>query len=217
MGSLFGQTINPSPATSLYNQAYGTGGSVQQQQFLSNLAVATMGSPQGGLGYFQGVPGYQGQMTPDVSQTMLPSVYNSWQPWGAGTSYIANQMSQPGYGQMQQPYQTALQNYSAYGGMGGQPLTNMSNAVQYGGPGGYGTQLLHDMAQYGGTGGPGNYAMSSLLQTGMPSKAGQNMATIANTGTAGTWGGPLQSIAATSPYSLTAPFLTAKAYQPAWT
>lgn len=202
MSGLFGQTVSPTGPTNLYNQAYGPGGSIQEQQFLNNLATQTMGQTTGGIGQFIGLPGYTGPTSPDVGSTILPNVYANWQPWNAGTGYLANFVGGPNAGQPNP-----------------QMAQNMSNMQQYGGIGGYPTTLMHGMAQYGGTGGPGNNAMSTLLQFGTPSAAGQGVANVANTGVSGSWGDPLLARATgkqTPASQYLAPFLTATPYRAGW-
>ncbi len=204
VSGLFGQTVNPNGPTNLYNQAYGPGGSVQEQQFLSDLAIQTMGRDEGGLGQFVGLKGYGGPTSPDVNNTMLPSVYNNWQPWNAGTGYLAAQLGQPG----------------GIGKPSPQMEQYMNNIGQYGGMGGYPTQLMTGMAQYGGTGGLGNKSMSNLAQFGAASAAGQPMADMAKTGVSGSWGNPLLARATGAPTAASnylTPFLTqGTPYRAAW-
>lgn len=191
MGSLFGQQIQPSPVSPIV----GTG---TQSKFLQALFNAATGFDNTSL---TGVPGYPGPTSPDVSKTILPNVFSSWQPWNGGTQFMANYL----YGGGNQLPQNIMAGYN--------------NTLQYGGPGGYGTQLLHNQAQWGGTGGPGNQGMSYAMQYGAPSQAGQPIAQTSQYGTYGPAGAPLLALAsgARNPsnpvFNALAPFLTAQPYR----
>jgi len=158
-----------------------------QQQFLQGLFGTGLGSNSQGYGYLQGMPGYQGQLSPDQSQTLLPGVYGAYSPTNQGTSYLGQMLNsgqftpqnQPTNINSANPFQQQMANYGQSGSAGGYPGTLMSN-----------------MAQYGGTGGPGNYAMSNLMQygnTGYASGVPQN--TMAQTGGYGSWGSNLTGMA----------------------
>lgn len=197
MGSLLGQQVNPGPPINIFDQ-YAREPQSTGSSFLNTIASNVLQTGPGGYGGLIGTPGYGGPTSPDINSTILPNVYGNWQPWNAGTGYIANRLSQPTAGQLNPAFQTA-----------------QSNMAQYGGIGGYPTQLLHGMAQYGGTGGPGNIGMANLLQFGAPSVAGQPIANMAQTGVSGSWGNPLLSMAqgGASPASnYLMPFLHAQAY-----
>lgn len=140
----------------------------------------------------QGVPTYPGELYPDISQTILPQVWGSWNATDTGTDFLANFMSQP------------QQNQSL--------LDILTQTQQYGGPTGRATDLMNNMAQWGGTGGPGNQAMSYLMQFGAPSQAGRGVANMAQFGIASPEsGGALAARAAGQPTAASnwlAPFLT---------
>lgn len=91
----------------------------------------------------QGAPAYPGQLSPDVNNTRLPEVWNSWQPWDGGMGYLAQQLG-AGVGQNS----PILQQLSQYGGTGGPGHQAMSNMVNYGTPSSIG-QFLSNMAQFG--------------------------------------------------------------------
>lgn len=110
----------------------------------------------------KGVDAYPGELYPDVSKTRLPEVWQSWQPWDAGTQFLANFLTQPR--QDQALMDLFLQTQSQ------------------GGPTGRPTSLMNNMTQWGGTGGPGNQALSYLMQFGAPSQAGQYAANMAQFG-----------------------------------
>jgi hypothetical protein len=175
MSGLFGQTVSPQGPTNIFNQSMSQGGSVQEQSFLNALFDTTVSrQADGQWNRFIGLPGYDKPVSPDMGQTILPNVYSNWQPWNAGTGYLANYVGGPQAGKPDPGMATAFSNMSQYGGIGGYP-----------------TQLMHNAAQYGGTGGPGNKAMSNLLQFGAPSAAGQAVNNMAQYGVSGSWGNPL--------------------------
>ncbi len=144
-----------------------------------------------------GLTPYPGQLNPDIGQTRLPDVWNNWQPWDAGTQFLAN--------------------YLTNGWMADQNVGNkFNNIFQYGGPGGRATDLMNNMSQWGGTGGPGNNAMSLLMQYGAPSEAGRPIANMAQYGVSGSWGNPLVARAMGQPnasQNYLQQFLTAPAYK----
>lgn len=194
MDTLFGHEIvprNPVPLT----ESVSPGGT--QDRFLQALFGAGMSANGDGFGQLNGLNPYLNQLNPDTSKTMLPAVQQSWQPWNAGTMYMADWLGKGG-GKVSQQDQTARSNIQQYGGIGGWP-----------------TELMHNQAQFGGTGGPGHQAQSNLMQFGVPSAAGQPMADIARSGGSGTWGSALQQMASggnnpAAQYLL--PFLMAKPY-----
>ena len=146
---LFGGQVNPYTPTPLVSKD-------TQAQFLQALFAQGM-NPQGG---FAGMPGYPNPINADRSNTILPNVFNSWQPWNAGTQYIAGQL--PTLGQPSPYSQQAQANLNEYGGIGGWP-----------------TQLLHSQAQFGGTGGPGHLAMQDIARSGGSGQWGQQLAASA--------------------------------------
>ncbi len=195
MGQLMGSQINPVTPPPMV-------GTDTQNQFFQALFGSQLGKNGDGFGYLNGLPGYQGQLSPDPSQTILPQVSQNWQPWNAGTGYLANYL----------------------GNGGGQPNAQiqgqMGNVAQYGGIGGYPTSLMTGAAQYGGTGGAGNKAMSNLLQFGAPSAAGQGVKDMSQSGVSGSWGNQLLARAngsANSPAAqMLAPYMQHGAYSSGW-
>lgn len=112
----------------------------------------------------QGAPAYPGQLNPSQAGTRLPEVFGSWQPWDAGTSFIANYVGTPAW-QMSPFYGDIVRNTMSEGGPAGQPLRNMSN-----------------MTQFGGTGGPGNMGVANTIQFGGPSSVANYMGNQAQFG-----------------------------------
>jgi hypothetical protein len=64
MGNPLGSMATPPPVA----------GKTNQQSWMSGI----FGQLYGSNGQLQGVPAYTGQLTPDVNNTILPSVWNSW-------------------------------------------------------------------------------------------------------------------------------------------
>lgn len=153
--------------------------------------------PEGGWD-LAGLPKYPGQLSPDISQTLFPSLWNAWNP---------NPMSMPG-GDFIGSY---LNNWMMSPEMGGK----LSSVFDWGGPGGRATDLINNMASWGGTGGPGNQAMSLAMQYGAPSQAGRGIADIAQRGGTGSWGDLLTATAqGRGPsFDYLSPFLNAPAYR----
>lgn len=195
MGWLTGQQVDPGKPTNLTEQL--TPGSTADKFFQALFGTGLDTTTNPAYGMFKGLPGYQGLLSPGEKDTRMPDVSSAWQPWNAGTGFLADYISKPNIN----PAFPRAQ----------------SNIEQFGGIGGYPTQLLHDQAQFGGTGGPGHLAMSSLMQFGVPSAAGQPIAQMAQQGGSGQWGAGLQQLAnGTSPaaqYLL--PFLLARPYNSA--
>lgn len=96
MGSPLGSTIQPGSIAS----------GATQNQFVNALTGATMNG-----GQFQGVPGYTGELTPNLNGSLANNVWNSWSPNAPGMSQIQNTMNQFG-GQFGQQ-----NGYNPYAGM----------------------------------------------------------------------------------------------------
>lgn len=134
----------------------------------------------------QGVPGYQGELFPDISQTMLQQVWGGWQPQNQGDQFLANFLTQPKGNQGLLDLFTQTQ---AQGGPTGQPTNLMNNMTQWGGTGGVGNNLMSLLAQYGATSQAGQY-VANMAQFGVPSQgAGGALAKRAAKG-AEDWLGP---------------------------
>lgn len=195
---LGGKEISPKPPVNLFDYLEREPGS-SATEFFKGLSGMVMNWMPSGFPEMRGASPYPGRLSPDINNTMLPNVYNNWQPWNQGLGYMSNYLGSPNAGKMSPAFQTA-----------------MSNMMQYGGVGGYPTQLMSGMAQFGGTGGLGNKAMSYATQFGVPSAAGQNLANMAQYGVAGQWGGPLLNRATGGPtaaLNYLSPFLTARPYR----
>lgn len=133
---------------------------------------------EAGTWEMRGAPGYPGQLSPDINQTRLPEVWNSWQPWDGGMQHIAGMLGKMGPTQQNQQYQ--------------------NNVMQYGGPGGYPTQMMSNMIQFGGTGGKGHLLMDNLTKYGVTNKeVGQPVSNIMQFGVASEAGRPYQERAFT--------------------
>lgn len=130
---------------------------------------------------------YPGQLTPNYPDTMMSRVTGGWQPWDAGTMYLANMLGAPERG------------IPGMLGMGQQD------------------PRLTQLQRWGGPQGPGTDAMSLMMQYGAPSQAGQYTANMAQFGISSEGAGrPLANMAYGVPteaarYLL--PFLEAPTYR----
>lgn len=103
---------------------------------------------------------YTGQLTPDVSKTMLPNVYSSWQQTNPATSYL-----------------TQLLNQGV--ASAGQSNPMLKQIMQWGGTGGVGNNFMSLLAQYGAPSQAGQY-VSNMAQFGVASPgSGQYLANMA--------------------------------------
>lgn len=100
--------------------------------------------PDGGW-ELAGVPSYPGQVNVDIGQTRLPEAWNAWQPWDAGTSYLANMV---GTGKFEPGQDAGLKQMWQRGGMFGPGHRGVQSMIDYG-AGGQGGQYASLMAQYG--------------------------------------------------------------------
>lgn len=98
-------------------------------------------------GMGKGLTPFPSKLSPSTSATRLPEVWNSWQPWDAGTQYLA-QMLTGGLGIGKTP--PNLQNMMQWGGTGGPGNNAMSMMMQYGTPSQAG-QFASNLAQFGGS------------------------------------------------------------------
>lgn len=115
MGSLFGSQTKPTVSTP-------TVGDATQTNFFNSLyGMGLTPNTQGGGMQFAGMPAYQGQLTPDLSQMMSSNVWNSWNPQAQGMSQLQGTTSgiQGGIGQVS-PYVSQIQQGGA--GPGSQSL-----------------------------------------------------------------------------------------------
>jgi len=121
------------------------------------------GGPDG-FGSAQG-PGTDriGQMSPDINSTILPNVYNNWQPWDGGTQWIADTLyNKMNIGQ-DDPRSNQLMTQGGFGGPGHQ---GMATALQYGTPSEAG-RYLANLAQFGVTSQPMGDFMKQAMQGGL--------------------------------------------------
>ena len=144
-----------------------------QQGFADYLFNRMYTKPDGGVEFFghQAFPGLGGDgskegpgvdsigpLTPDIDSTILPSVYRNWQPWDAGTQYIADAL----YNRMplgqDDPRSNQLMTQGGFGGPGHQ---GMATALQYGVPSEAG-RYMANLAQFGVTSTP----MASFMKQG---------------------------------------------------
>ena len=111
---------------------------------------------QQGFGQFlqsmvgQGATPYGGPLSPNLNSTILPNVYNSWQPWDSGMGYISNSLY-GGSSPLANPggyVAPTLQTLMAQGTPGGPGGDAMSSLLAYGVPG-EGGSFAKNMAQYG--------------------------------------------------------------------
>jgi len=81
----------------------------------------------------------------DPNQTKLPEVWDSWQPWDAGTQFLASYLGGGGgLGESSPFHQGMMDN----GGFGGPGTGGMKSALEYGAASDAG-QFLSNMAQFG--------------------------------------------------------------------
>lgn len=139
-----GQQINPVTPNPIIG--------VQTQRDLFNALFGAVGFGLNDQQYGKLDPlkGYPGQLSPDINSTMLPGVYNSWQPWDSGMAAISemlygNKGLKPGEAS---PYSQQLMQW---GGTGGPGHSAMNNAAQWGTPS-PNLPYLGSLAQWGTTG-----------------------------------------------------------------
>lgn len=121
----------------------------------------------GGLNQSTGLADITGaSLFPSLGGTRLPEVYNAWQPWDAGTQWLADYITnQTGVGETSPFHQTIMD----YGGFGGPGTGGMASALQFGAASPAG-QFMSNLAQFGvsdeGAGRPlSNLAYGNLDQT----------------------------------------------------
>lgn len=156
MSSLFGGQVDPK----VVSPVVGTG---TQDQFFQALFDTGLTQSPDGRNKFAPMAPYPGPLSPDVNQTNLPKVWNAWQPWNAGASYMAGQL--PNYqgapGTLAQD--PRLSNIMQYGGQGGPGTNAMANTVAYGSPSSDIGTWMHNLAQYGAAG-PAGTPLNSIAQ-----------------------------------------------------
>lgn len=159
MASMFGGTVDPK----LISPTVGT--QTQTNFFNALFGQGLQNNPQGGGMQFAGVQPYGGQLSPDVNSTRLPDVYNSWQPWNAGLSYMASALT-PGQGNSLPIGQNDpnLSMLMSKGGTGGPGSRGIQDTMQGGTPshGALG-QWMNNLAQYGSAG-PAGVPLANLAQ-----------------------------------------------------
>lgn len=148
-------------------------------------------------GQLMGVPGYPNELNPDLSKTILPQVWSSFNQ-NKGIDWMKDIL---GSGGAQNPMDPFLQNVFNQGGMGGLP-----------------TEMLNEMAANGRPRGPLGDELSNMILQGRTSgPAGQLMQNIIDTGVAGSSGDMLRAIALGQPNAATnflQPFLQRPQYNP---
>lgn len=137
--------------------------------------------PDGGWD-LKGVPSYEGQLAPKPEDTILPSVWGSWNKDGDASMQWMKKLLENGGFQTPANLQSGLDVMMANGGLGGRPTTAMN-----------------DMMQYGGVPGAGLDAMKNLMMYGVASEAGRPMANLAQFGVTGPAGMPLHARATGGP------------------
>lgn len=135
----------------------GNGGFYGPQAFPGKDAPWPYGSQEG--------PGVDaiGQLSPDINSTILPNVYANWQPWDAGTQYLADFLyNKNPIGQEDSRSRQIMD----YGGFGGPGHSGMAMALEYGAPSQAG-QYLGNLAQFGVTGTPMGDFMKNAMAGGL--------------------------------------------------
>lgn len=135
-----------------------TNGSFYGHQAFPGMNAPWPGGSQEGPGVMD-----IGQMSPDINSTILPNVYNSWQPWDAGTQYISDFLYNKNPLGQEDP---RVRQVMDYGGFGGPGHTGMSMALEYGAPSQAG-QYLGNLAQFGVTGTPMGDFMKDAMAGGL--------------------------------------------------
>jgi len=152
-----------------------------QQGFGDYLFNRMYTKPDGGVEFYghQAFPGAQGQqgegnqegpgvgvigpLSPDINSTILPNVYQNWQPWDGGTQWIADTLyNKMNIGQ-DDPRSNQLMTQGGFGGPGHQ---GMATALQYGTPSEAG-RYLANLAQFGVTSQPMGDFMKQAMQGGL--------------------------------------------------
>lgn len=130
--------------SNLYRTDNGTFGAWGNEAFPGPERTPYSGSAQG--------PGVDtiGQLTPDINSTILPQVYASWQPWDAGTQYLADQLYNKNQLGTEDPRTKQMMQFGGFGGPG---HSGLSTALQYGVPSEAG-RYLANLAQFGVTSQP---------------------------------------------------------------
>jgi hypothetical protein len=172
MSAILGGVLNPTSVTPTI------GTSLQQAFFDALFGLGTSGS--GSNTTLNGLPAFPGATTnpntsstaPNVNNTILPNVYNNWEPWNEGNEYIATALSNGSMNPTQvNPFLAPLINN---GGPSGPGTTAMNNIMNYGTPSSGIGQEMQNLAQFGAAG-PAGDALAALAQ-GQTTGAAQYMA-----------------------------------------
>lgn len=102
-------------------------------------------------------------LSPDVNSTILPNVYQNWQPWDGGTQFIADTIYNKLKVGQDDPRTTQLMTQGGFGGPGHQ---GMATALQYGVPSEAG-RYMANLAQFGVTSQPMGDFMKQAMQGGL--------------------------------------------------
>lgn len=121
------------------------------EEWLAGLVIPDQGAP--GVGFY-GASQYNPAalfqpetLYPDINQTRLPEVFQNWQPWDAGTQWLAQALSENWLG-VGQPSNLSKQAWE-WGGMGGPGHKATVSQMQYGAPSSEAGQYAANMAQFG--------------------------------------------------------------------
>lgn len=133
MGSMFGQSVNPSPVNPMV-------GTTNQANFFQALFNNAMHQKPDGSFTFSGIASYPGQVSPDINSS-LKSAWSNWAPWNTGTSYAANWLSKFNPNT---------------------PDPTLAMLMNNGGTGGPGSKAMAQEAQFGAPAGPLGTAMGNL-------------------------------------------------------
>lgn len=106
-----------------------------------------------------------GNLSPDIANTILPRVYDAWQPMDAGTMHLANFLTNGPIGQEDPRARHVME----WGGFGGPGHDAMVSAAQFGVPSEAAGRPLANLSQFGvANSGPGQY-LANLAQYGVTS------------------------------------------------
>ena len=131
--------------------------------------------PDGGWD-LEGVEKYPGQLNVDIpGQTRLPEVWNNWQPWDAGNSYLATKMADGTFSPGKDP---GLEKMWSWGGLEGPGHKGMQSMINYGAAG-QGGQYASNMAQYGVSSEGAGRPLADMAY-GRPTGAGSYLAAFLN-------------------------------------
>lgn len=160
-------TIDPVVAPQFYPQ--------MSQAFSTWLGGALVPNSQGGFSMPPVAPfDPRSQMAQEGAGVQVgknqrqAGAWGSWQPWDAGTSFLANYLTNNA--SFNPDLWAMTQNYNQYGTQGGAPGQWMSQRAQFGGSGQTGAPAMHAALQYGKPSDAASQYMSGMADYGVASE-----------------------------------------------